>query len=427
MAKIFSKIKIILITALILRVVLVFISYWHPDLPNHIDWGLRFLLYGPHNFYENSIWSVSWPNQPLGSILLFGFIAMLKNNLFSFILYLNNTFPIFPSFTIPILETNLHAWMVKLPFILSDIGLGFLIYKIVFQFKPKLATLAAAIFLFNPVLIYNSAIWGQTDSLINLLAVSGIYFTFQKKYFWGIWLFLLGFLFKMSLIIYLPIFGLLLIKQIKDFKKFIFPIILFVVFVYLIAIPFTFADKSPFEWLWYMYTNRVLSRQGSMLNGNAFNLWALIFGINLSKTEFGQFWGMSYQLIGRILYILCMIPVWIKFLKLKLNLKNLLTTLFITAFGCFIFMTNMHERYLYPIFPLITILIFLPKTKFNIKDIILLSTIHFLNLYNLWFYPEINFLKTILISNNFLTCRILSVILILIYLRYFIDYLRSEN
>lgn len=427
MAKNFPKIKTVLVIALILRIILVLISSWHPDLLNHIDWGNRFLNLGARKIYENIFWSVSWLNQPLGTALLFALCAFLKNIIFSFFEFLNQNIAIFPSSIIPILETNLHVWLVKLPFILADIGMGFLIYKIVFQFKPKFATLAATIFLFNPVLIYNSTIWGQTDSLINLLALSGLYFIFQKKYFWGIWLFLLGFLFKMSLIIYLPIFGLLLIKQIKDWQKMILPILSFFIFLFLIALPFKLEGFNSFHWLWYMYTNRVLVRQGSMLNGNAFNIWTLIFSIDLSKSEFTRIFGLSYQLIGRILFVLSLIPICFKFIKTKLTISSLFSALVLSAFSCFIFMTNMHERYLYPIFPLISVLIFISKTKFNLKSLILLSIVHFLNLYNLWFYPQIDLLKNILIYNNFLTCRVLSAILIVVYIKYFIDYLRSEN
>jgi Gpi18-like mannosyltransferase len=420
-------IKKVLILAIILRLILVLISKWHPDLPNHIDWGLRFLSYGPKNFYENSVWGVSWPNQPFGSILLFALMAIIKNWLFGFIMFLNNTFSFFPSFIIPVLESNLHAWLVKLPFILSDIGLGYLIYKIVDQFKPQKAIFAACLFLFNPVLIYNSTIWGQTDSLINLLALLGIYLTFKKKYFLGIIIFLSTFLFKLSLIIYLPIFGLLLLKRIKDWRQFILPTVTFLILINLLAIPFKLDGFNSFQWIWYMYTNRVLPRQGSMLNGNAFNLWSLIFSIDISKSEFSQVFGMSYQLIGRILYLLFLIPVWFKFIKNKLTLTNLLHALVLSAFGCFIFLTNMHERYLYPIFPLISILVVLPKPVFKLKMIIILSLIHFLNLYNLWFYPFIPFLKDILVGFNFIFCRLLSLILIIICFDYLIKYLKSEE
>jgi Gpi18-like mannosyltransferase len=426
MAKTFSKITNILIFALILRIILVIISGYHPDILNHVDWGIRFLSLGPKKFYENIFWGVSWPNQPFGSMLLFALCAAIKNTLFGAIEFLNQTFSFFPSFIIPTIEQNLHIWLVKLPFILSDIGIGYLIYKIVTEFKHEYAIIAASFFLFNPVLIYNSAIWGQTDSLINLLALSGFYLIFKKHYFPGIIFFLSSFLFKLSLIIYLPIFGLLLLKRIKDWKKFILPITTFTLFIFLLAIPFTFGDKTPFQWLWYMYTNRVLVRQGSMLNGNAFNLWGLIFSIDISKSEFGQFFGLSYQFISRILYIIFLLPVWVKFFRSKDNINNLLLALTVSAFGSFIFLTNMHERYLYPVFPLIISLIFLPNSFIKKSHLIILSIIHFLNLYNLWFYPSIPFLKNILISSNFLFCRVLSVILIVICFNYLIKYLKSE-
>ncbi len=427
MAKNNQKIRSILLLAILIRVILVFISAWHPDLPNHIDWGNRFLSYGPRNFYESSVWSVSWPNQPFGSILLFASIALIKNWLFAGIMFINNHIPAFPSFIIPILELKLHAWLVKLPFILADLGIGYLIYKTVLELKDsKIASIAASFFLFNPVLIYNSTIWGQTDSLINLLALLGFYLVFKKKYLPGIILFLSTFLFKLSLIIYLPIFGLFLLKRIQDWKKFILPILFFILFIFCLAIPFTFDGKNSFQWLWYMYTNRVLVRQGSMLNGNAFNLWSLIFSIDISKSEFGQFLGLSYQLIGRILYIIFLIPIWIKFFRSPNSLINLLSALTLSTFGSFIFLTNMHERYLYPIFPLITILIFLPNSFIKKTDLIILSVIHFLNLYNLWFYPSIPFIKTALISFNFLLCRFFSFILIIICLNYLVRYLKSE-
>jgi len=143
MAKTFSKIKNILIFALLFRIILVIISGYHPDILNHLDWGVRFLSLGSKKFYENIFWGVSWPNQPLGSMLLFAFIAVINKFLFQIILFLNNTIPIFPSFIIPVLEQNLHVWLVKLPFILSDIGIGYLIYKIIHQYHPSKAITAA--------------------------------------------------------------------------------------------------------------------------------------------------------------------------------------------------------------------------------------------------------------------------------------------
>ena len=417
---------LVLTTGIVIRLIILFISSWHPDLNNHLDWGIRFLKLGTKNFYENIFWGVSWPNQPFGSMLLFAAIAFIKNIIFNFLLYLNNTFTFFPSFIIPFLESHLHIWLVKLPFIISDLGISFLIYQIVSSFQPKKALLATSLFLFNPVIIYNSTVWGQTDSFINILALLGLYLLFKKNYFSGITLFLLSFVFKLSLIIYLPIFGLLLLKNISDYKKFFLPIVTFLLFLYLLAIPFTFGNKTPFQWLWYMYTNRVLFRQGSMLNGNAFNLWFLLFGIDYSKSEFLKYGPFTYQTWGRLLYFLFILPVYFKFFRSRNNLQGFLTALMLSAFGAFIFFTNMHERYLYPIFPIVTILIFFQNSKYHLKSIIVLSLLHFLNLYNLWFYPLFTPLKELLVLSDFSICRIFSFILILIYLIYSINYLKSE-
>jgi Gpi18-like mannosyltransferase len=384
------------------------------------------LQYGTKNFYESPFWGFSWPNQPFGSMLLFAFLAILKNVIFSFFLLLNNAIPAFPSKLIFVFESSLHSWLVKLPFILSDIVIGFLIYKVVKKFGEKKALLASSLFIFNPVILYNSAIWGQTDALINLLSISGLYLTYKKKYFPGIILFLSSYLFKLSLIIYIPIFFILLFKRLPDWKRFILPTFLFALFVILIAVPFS-GDKNPVEWLWYMYNGKVLTRQGDMLNGNAFNLWFLIFGVDFSKSEFIKFGNLTYQTWGRLLLFAYLIPVLYKFFKSKLTLTSLLNAALLTAFGTFIFLTNMHERYLYPIFPLFTMLLFIQNSKYTLKSLIILSLIHLLNMYNLWFYPNINFIKDLLLVNNFIYCKILSLILIIYCFTYLIRYLKSEN
>ena len=93
----------ILFWGLFLRLFLVIVLSWHPDILNHVDWGVRFLNLGAKKFYENIFWGVSWPNQPFGSMLLFAFVAILKNIIFEFIMFLNNSIPLFPSFIVLIL------------------------------------------------------------------------------------------------------------------------------------------------------------------------------------------------------------------------------------------------------------------------------------------------------------------------------------
>ncbi|HEY5425181.1 MAG TPA: glycosyltransferase family 39 protein, partial [Candidatus Tumulicola sp.] len=66
--------------------------------------------------------------------------------------------------------------LVKLPAIVADLGVGVLVYAVVRRFASAgIALGAAALYLFNPAVIYNSAAWGQVDSVAAGLALFAIY------------------------------------------------------------------------------------------------------------------------------------------------------------------------------------------------------------------------------------------------------------
>lgn len=415
----------ILALSFLLRFILILISNSHPDIYNHLDWGNRFLILGPKNFYNNSVWGVSWANQPYGSMTLFAILAFINKSIFSLLWWLNTHFSIFPSFIIPIVEAKLHIWLVKLPFIIFDILIGWLIYSIVKKIRPKSAIFATCLFLFNPIVFYNSAVWGQTDSLINFLSLFGLYLTYQKNYFWGILIFSLSYIFKLSLIIYLPLFFLILITDIHNFKKILLSIS-FSIFLIIAGGWFFSTYSNPISWLIHMYIDLVLNRQGSMLSGNAFNLWSVIKGFDFTIHEDISIFGVKAKLIGQITTIALIFPIYLKLITHKINLKNILINCFLISFTTFLFLTNMHERYLYPLFPVLSILIGIKTNIISTKGYILLSILHLINLYNLWYYPHIYNMQNILELNQFLIPRLLSILLIFICFRYYYKYFKIK-
>lgn len=423
-----SKTKKIIFIALFLRLILLLISSSHPDIGNHLDWGQKLWQYGPKIFYEQIFWAVSWPNQPPASILLFGLIYKIYSLTFSFFSSINQSIPLFPSKIIPILETNLYNWLIKLPFIFSDILIGVFIYKIVNILKnSKLALIAMTIWLFNPAIIYNSTIWGQTDSLINLFIIISIYFFIQKKYFGWFFFYLFSLYFKLSLLIYLPIYFVISISLIKQNKNIFIDIskafILWLIFLFLHNLPFIMDGKNFYQWIIYIYKTKVFDRQGNMLSGNAFNLWTFLFSINLSLTKdhflyFFKTSSLSYLLVSTC-YLLSLFYAF--------KTKKIISSLFLVSFFIFLFFTNIHERYLYPIFPLMSIITVINPKIISFKKYILISLIHVLNLYNLWFYPHINILKNILIFENFLLPRILSFVLIYLFFDIFYKIISNKH
>jgi len=411
-----SKIKKIIYLSLFLRLILLFISSSHPDIGNHLDWGQKLWQYGPKKFYEQIFWAVSWPNQPPASILLFGLIYKIYSLAFSFFTSINQSMSLFPSKIIPILETNLYTWLMKLPFILSDILIGFFIYKIIKILKnSKIAFWGMTIWLFNPATIYNSTIWGQTDPLINLFIIISVYFFIQKKYFGWMFFYLTSLYFKLSLLIYLPIYfviSLSLIKQNKDiFLHLSKALILWLFLLFLQNLPFIMDGKNFYQWIIYIYKTKVFDRQGDMLSGNAFNLWTVLYSIDLSLAKDHLFYFIKTSTLSYLLVSNC----YLFSLIYAYKTKKIISPLFLVSFFIFLFFTNIHERYLYPVFPLMSIITVINPKIISLRKYSLISLIHILNLYNLWFYPHLEILKNLLVFENFFLARILSFVLIYLY------------
>ncbi len=412
-------VKLIFFLAFVTRIGLALISSYHPDLNNHIDWGQRLLSYGTKGFYENTIWGFSWPNQPPLSMLLFGGSALISNILLGIIDQINQYISFFPSFLVPYFHEKLPILSVKIPFIFCDLLIGYILYR---GSKNRNLRSTSLLWLFNPIVIYNSTIWGQTDSLVNMLVLLGLYLVYKQKEILGIVTIFLSFMFKMSLLIYTPLLILIFYKKQISIKKII--VALAICLCLLTICGFIFSEnKDPLTWIWYVYTSKVLTRQGDMLTGNAFNFWAFLYGINFSaSTQTTVFGAFPASQIGIVLFTLNYVAIFIK-AKSKSFISIPFPSLILVSFCSFLFLTNMHERYLYPIFPLLCFEVV--NNNKGKKAYILLTLIHLLNLYNLWYYPTITPIKTLLEFPA--SVHVLSASLLAIYVYLLIKYLQSDQ
>lgn len=416
--------KKILISALLLRLILSLGPY-HPDLGNHLDWGIKFWQIGPKNFYENQFWQVSWPNQPPGTIYLFAVIRKIYEGIFNISWWLNLKIPAFPSILIPFLENKLYIALVKLPSILADLGIGLLIYKFVKEFKnPKIAKVAAIVFLFNPVIWYNSAVWGQTDAIINFFGLWSIYLFWRKKPMLATFVFFLSFYFKGSLLIFAPIVLILLFSSEILWWKKILVIIFSPIFLSYLSFPFV-RWMTPIPWLYHLYRDRVFGHQGNMLTANAFNLWSVFFGIDFFRNDLGRFLGLTHKTWGYLLFVVISAPMLLTLLVKKLKIEMILLSLSAVSIVSFLFLTNMHERYLYPAIPYLSVLIFIvPNMKIFY---LLLNLVFWLNLYHLWYVPDIFSLRQIYTPISIKIFSIFNFFLLIWLLIVFFRFLRPKK
>jgi Gpi18-like mannosyltransferase len=411
---------LVFLLAFILRLSLVLTAY-HGDLNNNISWGTLAVERGLNGFYGSANaddWPYSAPNQPPLTILMFAGLRYIWIGIDKIAWWINYDVRIFPSRFVWFWRDQGMTILVKLPSIISDLGVGWLIYKYLSKKKTvKSGFMLSALWLFNPTTWYNSSIWGQTDSIVNLLGLTAVFYLLKKDFVKFTVFFTLSFLFKGSLGIFVPILGLIALYQKHSISVWFKSIAYSLVIIALISIWFHPYLSFPF-WIINLYKNRILPGEIGYLTANAFNFWWLIdSGKVLDSTLFfslpARIWGMFCTLVAMVSIIFWIFGLRIlnlfriskfgfrDFLKGKFKLEDsrIFISLSLTALITFLFMTRIHERYLYPFFPYATLsLAFFP---WLFVPYIILAIIHLLNLYHLFWAPSIPFLEFLYENSNF--------------------------
>ena len=151
----FVSIAGLLGAALLLRLAVAYVllpgSGHAGDLNWYSMWAMSVLNNGPGSFYANTV-----VNYPPGYIYVLWVVGAISKVISS----VTHT---------DVREVTIS--LVKMPPILLDVACGYLLYRISLQWCDKDATtvraalIVAASYLFNPVSFYDSAIWGQTDAV----------------------------------------------------------------------------------------------------------------------------------------------------------------------------------------------------------------------------------------------------------------------
>jgi Gpi18-like mannosyltransferase len=274
--------------------------------------------------------------------------------------------------------------------------------------KVKLRTSLTALWLFNPLTFYNSSIWGQTDPIVNLLGIISIFFLINKKLIPSVLFFTMSLLFKGSLVIFLPLLLLIWVVQKHTIKEWLRAILISAFFSLIITIWFHPYFDLPL-WLLNLYTQRFFPGEVGYLTANAFNLWYLV---NPGKVlDNSLYYGVSAHTIGYVISILISVFLLIKTKASLTKEKTILFLLSAMALSSFLFFTRIHERYLYPFFPVATLLIaFIPELIF---PYLIFSFIFLLNMYNLFWAPGIPFLENSLLNTSLPV--VLSIINLLVF------------
>lgn len=405
--KIRISIGLLIILGLAVRIIFVPIGVQiSGDFQLFIDWGKKFWGVGAQNFYTYKTWTLSPPNYPPIASLIFGATYWLYDHRYV-LAQLHNLIRIPPAAFIIYFYKYGYFLLLKFPSILSDLGIAYLIYKVILKIDGSIKKAYIGFFLFflNPVTIFLSSIWGQTDSFVALFGMLSFLLILDKKFEVSLLTFFISLYTKPNWIYLAPFYTYVFIKMNPKPVR-IFLGTLGVSLIYLLStIPFSKGNLIDFT-IWLVKDRLLVSAVGAQnISSSAFNFYTIFF--NLYKhSALTPILGISASLFGWLIFTLLNIFVFVFFKIQKNKLFATMTGIYIIGFGTYLFMTNMLERYFFTAFAaMIVVMIVYPKLIFWT---LILNLNVFLNIFWAFFrrkYDEIDFPFT---SFNFLLIRFIS-------------------
>lgn len=283
-------------------------------------------------------------------------------------------------------HTYLFDFLIKLPAILADLAIALIIFFFLLEtFSYRVSLLATMAYAFNPIIFFDSAYWGQIDSIPTLVGLLAILALIREKYGWAWGLMTIAILIKTQFVILLPILILVTWRD-KGFKTVLNGFCVSWFTWLAVLLPFFYYHKID------QVLDRIFKTVGEYpyLSLYAFNLWWLLSnGLGRAIPDNVIFMNLfTYRTMGTILLgIFFVLLLRYLFYKGKDD-QALFLSCALAFLGFFMLPTEMHERYIFPVF---VFMLLAAMKRMDLKIIYgLLSLTAFLNLFMAlgWTYPK---------------------------------------
>lgn len=346
---------------IILRLFLVTLSSYRIDMNSWQAWSARLVEVTPLHFYASNYFSDYFP----GYLYMLWFLGVSFTHLFSQSSIFSLSFEYYLKFF-----TNVF-----------DFGTAYYIYKIVARYKKDIALVAPILYLLNPALLFNSSVMGQVDGILTFLLIISAYCLIELKnlYQWSLFS-ALALLIKPQGLAIFPVFLISLFKE-KFRQSKIYSLILIPILIIIFSIPFFIKDPVLGIFHLFQKSANVYPYTGMF----TYNLWSFT---GWWKNDNTIWLFLSYQKIGILLYLLSLLLILIPILKYNIfkDKFSIYFAMALSSMSFFIFLTRMHERYLFPFFAFFLVAVFIKRSFFLALVYIGFSLIHFTNLWHVYYY-----------------------------------------
>lgn len=328
-----SRFLALLAGGLLLRVLLAFALFpkqgFSTDMQLFAGWATTLARVGPGSFYATA----TGADYPPGYM----YVLWLLGNA--------------PASALPLL--------LKVPAILADLGIAFIVYWAARRWLGERAGLiAAALYLFIPVTWYDSALWGQVDAVGALLLIASLVLLIEKRSEAAIALAMLAILVKpqeaIGLVVVLPVLVRRHLILSGSRRRSLTSAVAGGAALVLPLLPFDIGGIAGLLRLFQSDADRY-----SVLTANAFNIWALVGSTPLAQIfGSGGAWtpdslvvagGMTAVALGATVLVAIGLVV-AGGLLIRDGRVPILLGFAVVAFAFYAVPTRVHERYLFPFF-----------------------------------------------------------------------------
>ena len=288
-----------------------------PDVGDYQAWASQIATFGPAHTYQQGFF-LDYPPGYLYGLWVVGIIAHGIGATGDF-----------------------YRVIIQSPAIVADFALAILMYAFMRRGgRPEMAFIAMLMVALNPPLLFDTVVWGQSDSVMTFVTLLSIVAILGEQYeiAWG--LAAIAVLVKPQGLMMLPVLGVWTMLE-TDFATWIRSGISLIAVAIIGIAPFQIGHE--WNWIIKLYTSTAAYYHETSVN--AFNLMALLGG--LRQADSNTFAGVSYFALGMSLLVpLYAFVAWI--LWRGRTPTRLLFASFIAVFGFFMVAPRMHERYMYP-------------------------------------------------------------------------------
>ena len=369
----------ILVSGLLLRAfiagVYLPLSGFAVDIGDFTAWGQRLASGGPGAFYAEDYFS-DYPPGYLYVLWLLGTVGGMLA---------------------PLVGEDATAGLVKIPAILADVGVAWLLFAICRRWgdellsarwsavtPERLGLAAATVYLFNPGTIFNAAVWGQVDSVGALVLLGTVYLLARGWTELAALGAVVALLVKFQYAFLVPIVAIVGIKRHllgrssdpehawRDPVRALTSLAVAIVSLTLLILPFRMLIYTPLEGgdprglLGILpeadptrsLVGKFVEAAGTYtgLSVNAFNLWRnpwsgmgdtlhwgddTVVGLTLGNAA------RTWQQVGALLFAaVALLALWA--VARRDDLRGVLLAALVLAVAFFVVPTRVHERYLFP-------------------------------------------------------------------------------